>query len=213
MPNWCHNKFSVVGSVRDINQFEQDMKDDIVRYCGQNVPIPTFTINCASPMPEELVGTRSPRKNTTSEIAELAKINNWTSLQLSDMMKNALTLEEESSCNALVAKYGVDNWYEWCCIYWGTKWDACHSENNTPQRSPGQIIYDFDTAWCPPHIAIHAFANKYKTLKFSLACSFEEDLFQEENNIIGDKDIYLDVLAKSIKEHADKKNLFDQELA
>lgn len=39
--------------------------------------------------------------------------------------------------------YGNNNWYDWCCAHWGTKWNAYSQEKN------GNIIY-FETAWCMP---------------------------------------------------------------
>ena len=41
------------------------------------------------------------------------------------------------------AKYGANNWYDWSCKHWGTKWDAC--ETHTQDRT-----VEFETAWsCP----------------------------------------------------------------
>jgi hypothetical protein len=41
------------------------------------------------------------------------------------------------------AKYGKDNWYDWCRERWGTKWDAFDT------RVEKECI-QFTTAWCPP---------------------------------------------------------------
>jgi hypothetical protein len=43
------------------------------------------------------------------------------------------------------AKYGKDNWYDWCRYHWGTKWNAYSSSLDMDNN---EIL--FDTAWtCP----------------------------------------------------------------
>jgi len=51
---------------------------------------------------------------------------------------------------------GYDNWYDWRCNNWGTKWELCefygvdrqyHSENNEGEST---ITFGFDSAWSPP---------------------------------------------------------------
>ena len=53
--------------------------------------------NTVVPMPKELQGTVSPSKDDTQE-------------------------EKDASKN-LIEKYGSDNWYDWSCENWGTKWN------------------------------------------------------------------------------------------
>lgn len=39
--------------------------------------------------------------------------------------------------------YGKNNWYDWSCEHWGTKWDACNG-------SISGVEIRFSTAWCTP---------------------------------------------------------------
>ena len=43
----------------------------------------------------------------------------------------------------LADTYGARDWYDWCHIYWGTKWNACYCV----WKHDG---VKFDTAWVPP---------------------------------------------------------------
>lgn len=47
----------------------------------------------------------------------------------------------------LMAKYGANNWYDWCNQNWGTKWG---DYDTTISREDGYIFLTFTTAWsCP----------------------------------------------------------------
>jgi hypothetical protein len=51
------------------------------------------------------------------------------------------------------AKYGRNNWYDWCCYHWGTKWDA----------SDARVEYEcvqFTTAWNSPRPWYEALARE-----------------------------------------------------
>ena len=54
--------------------------------------------NTVIPMPKELKGTVSPNRDDTQE-------------------------KKDASKN-LIDKYGSDNWYDWSCENWGTKWNG-----------------------------------------------------------------------------------------
>lgn len=45
-------------------------------------------------------------------------------------------------------KYGTDNWYDWSCENWGTKWNACQVELD--ESIDDELCYRFDTAWDAP---------------------------------------------------------------
>lgn len=50
---------------------------------------------------------------------------------------------DENYRKELVSKYGADNWWDWCVMNWGTKWNA--EINNADEKA-----ICFTTAWSPP---------------------------------------------------------------
>jgi len=94
------------------------------------------------PLPEELKGTCSPTRIVSQE-----EYNEW----IRKRDNNELTQYERESkpitqtmSNDFKRKYGYDNWYDWKCNVWNTKWNAYY------QRREGNTIF-FDTAWSTPH--------------------------------------------------------------
>lgn len=55
---------------------------------------------------------------------------------------------------------GDENWYEWSCHHWGTKWNACDAWMN------GKTFH-FDTAWSAPEPVIAELAKKFPNAKFT----------------------------------------------
>lgn len=45
----------------------------------------------------------------------------------------------------LKTRYGCDNWYDFSCRYWGTKWNACDTEYDEQEET-----LRFNTAWSVP---------------------------------------------------------------
>lgn len=72
--------------------------------------------------------------------------------------------------NAMRAKYGAPDWYEWAHTNWGTKWGDYDTDLMTNER--GLAVYLYTTAWGPMEAAIKAFSAKFPTLDFT--CSYEE---------------------------------------
>jgi hypothetical protein len=71
---------------------------------------------------------------------------------------------------ALVAKYGYSNWYDYCVNEWGTKWD-CGEQGNNDIHPDGRMLHTFfDTAWAPP---IGAY-EKLEKLGFRVDAQFYE---------------------------------------
>ena len=59
-------------------------------------------------------------------------------------------IELEAQSQANKAKYGYDNWYDFCVGEWGTKWDV-GGDGMTADLSPdGRLTMSFDSAWSPP---------------------------------------------------------------
>lgn len=177
MPNWTGNRLSIIGSVEDINLFEADRVAALKAHdCA---PEQIITFNMVLPMPQELKGTTSPRRRTYEEIIQIAKENNWSDESLQHNLATALTPEGVAKLDELKAKFGADNWYDWCNKNWGTKWDACHAAiERVPyviawQASKDRVEISFDTAWAAPEQVIHALVRKYPNLNFVHSYSYE----------------------------------------
>ena len=65
-----------------------------------------------------------------------------------------------------------DNWYDWNCNNWGTKWDATHYQKN--QVSAEIVDIQFDTAWSPPIEFFNTCADIYDKLRFK--CYFIDEM-------------------------------------
>jgi hypothetical protein len=82
----------------------------------------------------------------------------------------------------LIAKYGVDNWYDWHCNNWGTKWDVDVQDNGYDSSEDEEYInLSFDSAWSPPTEWLKKVAKDYPSLEFLLeyeegGCAFKGTL-------------------------------------
>ena len=61
-----------------------------------------------------------------------------------------------------------ENWYQWNCNNWGTKWDAAEAWATEDYEVGDRCIeYSFDTAWSPAEPVIAALAEKFPTLRIA----------------------------------------------
>lgn len=77
--------------------------------------------------------------------------------------------------------YGSNNWYDWSCDNWGTKWNACHTEfyaQNPIRKNGNQSVleFKFDTAWGLPEPIYDKLAEMYPDLHISVSYD-EEGMF------------------------------------
>jgi len=129
------------------------------------------------PMPEELQGTRSPAKIVTE--AEYKKIQYDKNFSAEPNRffadKGAITKKMQKDW---IDRFGADNWYDWTCNNWGTKWGAYDSELEIAEL-PDRDGYDmavirFQTAWSSGVYGIEALAGQYTTLEFYLKYADED---------------------------------------
>ena len=65
-----------------------------------------------------------------------------------------------------------NNWYDWNCEHWGTKWDACEPDEFWDNDS---LELKFNTAWSQPEPIFEAIADVCREHGFGLTCYFEEE--------------------------------------
>lgn len=101
------------------------------------------------------------------------------SLQSIIPMPKELEGTECSSTNpnkALIAKYGFDNWYAWCCRNWGTKWNTYNTR--LVKDTSRTLHYEFTTAWSPPFSALATLSTMFPKLRIT-------DEWNEEGGMSG----------------------------
>lgn len=116
MPNHITNIVRLSGDDADINKLLSSVRSDESE----------FDFNQIASMPDELCDTVAPTYIISEEA--YARKERGITQKMSDDLKK---------------KYGADNWYDWTCNNWGTKWNAydVYVEGKDIQ---------FDTAWSTP---------------------------------------------------------------
>jgi hypothetical protein len=70
-----------------------------------------------------------------------------------------------------------NNWYDWSCEHWGTKWSAC--DINLDESIDDELTYRFDTAWDAPRPIVTKLRERMKEygaqVDWSATHEFEED--------------------------------------
>jgi len=61
-----------------------------------------------------------------------------------------------------------DNWYDWCCTHWGTKWDV-NDVFIADDVEEDSVTFSFDTAWAPPLEAFRTWAERDGRVTYRLS--------------------------------------------
>ncbi len=129
MPNWTSNEVrfkSRINSKRQLSKLKKRLKG--VEYLvelesGEKTKEwNDFDFNKIHKMPKALENTISPTRD-----------------------------EDKVKAKRRLKKYGAENWYDWKCKNWGTKWNSVDTEIIEDERDG--LTYSFNTAWdCPREV-------------------------------------------------------------
>ena len=77
----------------------------------------------------------------------------------------------------LIEKYGTDNWYDWSCTNWGTKWNAYEQTKGEPQTdetgNQTETIF-FQTAWSTPFPVIRKLSEQFPEVNLHVTFADED---------------------------------------
>lgn len=76
--------------------------------------------------------------------------------------KSLLPVQESMRC----FMYSLPDWYLWCIVNWGTKWDAYYEFHQITNK---EIIISFCSAWAPPIAWLRSVCKKYPKLYYELS--------------------------------------------
>jgi len=171
MPNHTTNVLELTGYADEVTEFVNKVSG------GKNTE---FDFNTIVPIPQELVGTKSPTDILTQEEIDKAKAEfeakspedkaNHVKIY-GELNKYSFGMTKEQSAE-LVAKYGYNDWYSWQCNNWGTKWGA-YDVVGWDDNERGTAIVTFFTAWTPPTPFLVAASKVYPYIEFKNTYSDE----------------------------------------
>ena len=129
MPNWTSNEVrfkSRINSKKQLSKLKKRLRgvEYLVELASgeKTKEWNDFDFNKIHKMPKALKGTTSPTQKG-----------------------------DEKKALKRLAKYGAENWYDWKCKNWGTKWNSVDTEIIEDERDG--LTYSFNTAWdCPREV-------------------------------------------------------------
>jgi len=212
MPNHVSSNLTITGPGDDVRRFVSAVD----RSAGGKVVGEELDFAALVPMPKELVGTISPiHIRTQAEID--ARWAEWNRRKQAGELKDWEIKEEkpwglgitQEASDALIAKYGSDNWYDWAHCNWGTKWGAYDTgewevtDDETSGMTTATISYN--TAWSPATPFFERVSLMFPTLVFDTEYADEGGGFvgatSFENGEISDHDYEWDsVEGKDVRE-------------
>jgi hypothetical protein len=158
MPNWITNNLELKGNAEQVAAILEFVKSDERE----------FDFNKVAPIPKELEGTQAPtniisQKEYDKQEKKLAK-GKLTKEEKKWGISRGLTLELSKEYQK---RFGADNWYNWQCSNWGTKWNANDvfiSDN----------VISFNTAWSAPVPIFVALSEKFPEVEFFIQFADED---------------------------------------
>ena len=158
MPNWVSHSITLKGKKSDIKKLTEFVKSEDR----------DFDFNKVLPIPKELQGTQAPtkiisQKEYDEQEKRLAK-GELTKEEKDWGISRGLTQELSSQ---YIKKFGTDNWYDWQCSHWGTKWNA-----SSPSIQDDMIF--FETAWSTPYNLLAKLSELFPTIEIQVRFADED---------------------------------------
>jgi hypothetical protein len=107
----------------------------------------------------------------------------------------------------------TDDWYNWCCAEWGTKWSAWDPDFKEVSRG---LLVEYRTAWDPPHGLLSYLSQRFHGLR--IENRYTEEFQQRygfttyESGIITDRHLLPDQFSEAaLREFAATVDWFDYE--
>jgi len=170
MPNHTSTIFRVMGTPKRLDEFIKKAKGD------ESI----FSFNSFVPCPKELHEVRSPVYIISED--EYAAQETIKSLKIAEAKIAGKPLNEFAftGCKKITAKmeqelrdkFGFNNWYDWQCNNWGTKWDCYDvSEEWLRYGNPNDDMQEniqchYQTAWSPATAALQSISEQFPELSF-----------------------------------------------
>jgi hypothetical protein len=190
MPNHVDTHLTITGTKKDLDAFEKkhliekESEDWEGKKTGETFV--DFDFNTIIPMPESLNITSG--SNTDQAVAVIkAEAGDTSGIQhyksypwvVEELGENASDkkviaflkkkLDKKAMKEGRMSienkeKYGYENWYDWKCSVWGTKWGAYDAQID--RVADDCLVIDYNTAWSPATPIFDKLNEMYPNLVF-----------------------------------------------
>jgi hypothetical protein len=188
MPNWVYNRLTAKPHVIDAC-LDKDRKVSFETISPLPTALSSLSKHCGN---HDLIKAYASYINDHDDSA-LQKlysypIYNSTYKTFEDFCSyvfSEVSLKDLSNYLSVVSTYGADNWYDWCCKNWGTKWDASSDfiEDSGYPEDVEEI--EFQTAWSPPEAWFAKLVRKFPSEKIYMHFDEESCAFSGSFNAFG----------------------------
>lgn len=158
MPNHVANILTVKGTPEQV----KEVMDILVNENGN------ITFDKFAPMPEDLVKVTSPVSVVSQKEYDEKKAELERKLASGESVWSTTLPITKKMQKEYIEKYGVDNWYDWAKLNWGTKWgayDGYKIDDNT--------VF-FQTAWNTPVNAMITLSEKFPEVVINVQYADED---------------------------------------
>lgn len=151
-------------SIDDVFKKELKLIKDEHGNWGQKPSVLSFS--SLLPCPEEIRNNTAPTKIISKKEfkAQEKRFADGKLTPIEKTMGASRSITKEMSVE-FKKKFGADNWYDWNCANYGTKWDVNVDDF---QETETELTYMFDTAWSPPVEWLGTICQMFPKLEFTL---------------------------------------------
>lgn len=186
MPNHIANRLLVSGSEEEIARFTSTVETVTINE-NDCEDVEHIDFNKIIPMPEELKNTESSSKvhnslyyylmmtGKSDLVPQLLRFPQFYSLEkfedkTTDELAEYMSIGEKYY--HLYEKYEYCNWYDWCVMKWGTKWNAYNTYIESDSATHIEMF--FNTAWSGVPEIIAKLAEMFPELTFEYSYADED---------------------------------------
>lgn len=130
MPNWAYTTMHVEGTPANVRAFH-------ARFCRKRENMKSLT------------GTwQDTDREYVDHVDDEPVISMWNIIEPEDKERYFRIISSDDPEHSA----HPDNWYQWNCRNWGTKWDMIDAKFDDSDIAGdfGTIVYEYATAWGPP---------------------------------------------------------------
>lgn len=189
MPNHVYHHFAMSNLTDKQKEILNKIQSNHHGLCGYYIPMPEDLINTQSP-PNVVSESEYERIMEENKKIDRSKPFFYEPKPITKMMQDRL-----------IQLYGHDNWYNWACERWGTKW-GCYDNDIDGET------YTCTTAWSPMRLEI---VEIFKLDFPDFTWHWEEEqgygaTYVVENGILVDYDYYDQLDWESVGEYKEEDN-------